>query len=1660
MMITLTGLSSLGIFPADQPEAIADEQIKATLFDYFASKACYDLELSPELLDIHRSQLPGATAHLAHSDPGGAPEHNPNRRPELVSAVVEDCLERAAEGDLGLLQRLRQNIILKERLHSAVDYLHQAAAITGLPGLEARRFVLVREKRGHPVFYYKDQTTAVLAHVGLGPDWREIPTIYLSLSIFDLIHRSLENQRASLLEGLVAVLRVEERAVQTGYSHIEVFPPVINRAIADLLDKLITQESVPESSPLPDLVAADREGQVPSAEERERRFRERDRKYFLNLLNARQKYSSLDFDLVKSHRAIKNLGRLARAYRRRRDGDSLREVTRLLVAASGHDLHEIRDEANYLLERLFSPRPFFAPVATRFFNGMAGKEVEIPLRELHLSFEHRLEFFCRVYPCALDKNGFPARAAEQPDSEYFDLELEWDEKEQPWLRHNFSEIGHFDYLIYRRGGPGKRDTWLTNSGSSGRINILPDISGEIILEIFTDIHGHTTYYWERDPDHPGLVYNEDGQIIRMGGFADITAHLEELKERYSLTALYLLGVQKRGSNRQDWDPAATSPSPFSPMSMTEIEPRLGGKRELKRLIQKAHQLDIRVIVDLVPHLNRESGELPDRYTVYCYDGGGQLVPRGSTDGKYGSWNDGRLLNYRCFEVWEYMADSVITLMRDLGVDGVRFDSAHAVPIMMKKNNFPEIHGTPRSEEEMVEGRIIVNDREYGHMLTTGYYDSACRDQIAVPFHSYLMFRVFQYLREHNRDYFLNIAECFWGHERYLSRSGLISYNASLFKVCENIAHGKSDTREIYHLYENYFPNILPPGSHLLGIIGNHDERRALNTFGPRGLQAVLALTVFISAIVMDMEGNLEGENWKVYLDNIYVNWNDFETAANRSVEEHFRKWYRFQRENPAPGFLIWTGNPAMAAALKPSLDGRPGWVGVFNFTEARQNASLHFDHPNLPLREDALIRVSDTLYSPVTRHYDYYTGRELRVCRIETSLPANQRVKLLCLEELEDITPHYNAFLKNSLQRMVGLENPDNIDRFFFYEEFCRHLSEYTVLRDFLRNKVVPLFEPAEMEKRNLAVKRAFYFANRQEKLSADSIKEWLDKFAAEDDLFLREIAGGLKEHFRKGAIVFISAEADPFSKSGGLANVVYELPRELARQGEVVYVITPRYRSGSDKARQKMDEALRLSRARYTGNNVQIFIEGQQYTVGVHWGDLDGVVYLLLDHHEFFDGLYYGLTAEEKIRRRAAFARASAEVIRSQEINPHFIFTNDAYCGPFNAIVRCDPFYARNPVFARATLFHLIHNGGWQYFDSYHRHEGARDLFPIFGLEGWHYGTFSDPHDYNKINCMASGIRQADRNITVSPSYARQILFASDGLERVLHGVEGISNAISRDFSVKIKKRFEEGGWRENLLERFYESLPAHPGGQRRIQAGYPEILDGPEALARIKDARRRDRLERVLNKLLLQFERNLEINPDAVIFSMIHRVCEQKGFQLLLEASYGIFQTLALQAIIGGAVSPGDQRGEEIAHGLYLVSQHYPGSVNVNFGYQDIAVPMFATDFFCMPSMSEPGGISQLEALACGLPVLARATGGLMDTINTLAVTDGQIQGNGFLFSDYSPGGLYDAMERAANFFRDQPPEIIEAARENARQTVRYWDTPARQYLRLMYDTRELIR
>ena len=1599
--------------------SISDEIVKTEISRAFAQSRCFTFFLDQDIIQKIQS---------------GSSEDDIS---QVLFQQKNQIIESLADGNRSFRNRLLRNAHLSSLLLRSLVLIYRAAASASQKSLLTRRFGLVRGIPGNPAILFSSDETVVIAHVGQGPEWQEVPTIYLGLGLFNSIIFQKTETREKGAYLLAKLLLIEERAIETGYSHIEPLAEKDYQSFNDFIDSIIQTGTLPSS-----LVK-----EIP-VKKRPKPFSWKMEQEIASLLDARVPDSIMNFSFEENLAGIEMLENLAGRYKWAGDRESLEKVTALLVAASGHDIHSVRNRANILLEKMFSATDFYAPPATRFITVQRGGSYTFSF----LLPDKKSPYYLRIYHRVREEI-----YSSGPRTNYEEIPLVKNSRTGQYTgRKNFTRLGHFDFLVYSRKTVNPQ--MVNGKDTRGRINVIPEIRGEIILEIFTDIHGHTKLYWNDPGGNTGMVYNEHGEIIRLGRFSDITNHLSDLKERYFITALYLLGVQKRGSNREDWAPEAQSPSPFSPISLTEIEPSLGGEKEFLELVKEAHSLGIKIIVDIIPHLNRKSEVLGEDCVVSCYNEEGGLVQRASTDGRYGSWNDGKLLNYRRYDVWKWLAESIKNLIDKFDIDGIRFDSAHSVPIMMKRNNYPFIFGKESGHKELLEGRIIVNDMEEDHFVTTGYYDSACSDLIANPFYTFLTSEVEKKLLEKNKKYFLYIAECYWGRERQLARSGVISYNSSLFKICENIIHGKSDVREIYHLYTNHYPSALPEGTRLLGIFGNHDERRALNTFGARGLKAAVGLTSFLHDIIMDYEGGAEGEGWKVFVDNIYVNWNQFEAVSNRGLYVFYRDVYAFHRENKGRGYILWANNNMVAAVLKDT--GKKKWLAAFNFSDENQFARIQFDDPLLPIKDFALYRLSDPTYSIVTNKYAYYTGRELKISHIETIVPYTERSKRLLLEETERTEDNYSDFIKDSFLRIPSINTPEHFHSNYAWEETAKSLDTYNQFRDFIISAVVPILDGQDFSLISLSLKRILFHTFRQRNSLGSKILSYISDLQNEENTVLSGLGRELAQHYAFGSLIFISAEAEPFSKSGGLANVVYELPKELAALGEKVFVITPLYHHGRDKEIEKMQSGIKKYGIKYTGKNIRINIHDQEYEIGIHFGIVNGVGYYLLEHYDFFAGLYYGYTGYEKFRIRTAFARACAELIVSFNLNPSFTFANEAFAGIFNAVVRTDPVYYRNPNFLRTTFLFLIHNGGWQYFDAYHRYDSGMDLFRITNLPFHLTDQFLDPTDYTKINCMAAGIRFADKVITVSPSYAKQIETACDGMESLLHNVIGISNAIDKNFPVNVKKHIRKIGFDKQYEKDLLDRIEEDPELRKKCRKDFPELFEGPEAVSAIPNRSRREFIIRLKRKLKLQLIHNLTIDPDAILFAMIHRLNEQKGFQLLLEASKGIFRDLNFQGIIGGQPASGDTRGEEIAEGLLRLEHYYPHKVSVTIGFTDVRLPIYSSDVFLMPSMNEPGGISQLEALSCGCLVVARATGGLRDTVQPLSIRNQTVKGNGFLFSDYTAKFFFDGMKRCSDFFTSVSIEQIYRARQNAVKSVDFWDKPAKKYKEKLYDIKEIIK
>jgi starch synthase len=173
-----------------------------------------------------------------------------------------------------------------------------------------------------------------------------------------------------------------------------------------------------------------------------------------------------------------------------------------------------------------------------------------------------------------------------------------------------------------------------------------------------------------------------------------------------------------------------------------------------------------------------------------------------------------------------------------------------------------------------------------------------------------------------------------------------------------------------------------------------------------------------------------------------------------------------------------------------------------------------------------------------------------------------------------------------------------------------------------------------------------------------------------------------------------------------------------------------------------------------------------------------------------------------------------------------------------------------------------------------------------------------------------------------------------------------------------------------------------------------------------------------------------------------LVSRLTFQKGINIILDNLYH-FVKLGAKFVILGA-------GEmQLEQSLKMYESRYPKSVRVVLGYNNpIAHQIYSSsDFFLMPSLFEPCGISQMIAMRYGTLPIVRETGGLKDTVKGYSVHGSKA--TGFSFLHYTGDSLGWAMQQALEVYQD--PSIFNILQKNAYDDRHDWDIASQQYFDL---------
>ena len=470
--------------------------------------------------------------------------------------------------------------------------------------------------------------------------------------------------------------------------------------------------------------------------------------------------------------------------------------------------------------------------------------------------------------------------------------------------------------------------------------------------------------------------------------------------------------------------------------------------------------------------------------------------------------------------------------------------------------------------------------------------------------------------------------------------------------------------------------------------------------------------------------------------------------------------------------------------------------------------------------------------------------------------------------------------------------------------------------------------------------------------------------------------------------ILFAASECVPFVKTGGLADVVGALPKQLLAQGADVRVMLPMYSAIEARWREKMEHVLFF----------YVNLGWRRQYVGIEKLVYEGITFYFVDNEQYFGRNYiYGYGADEG-ERFAYFCRAVLESLPLIDFVPDILHCNDWQTGLIPPML--DIQYRKLEQYRGIKTVFTIHNLKYQ------------GLFQIDDVEemvslGELAYTADSLEFYGMCSFIKGGIVFADHVTTVSPTYAQEIQTAYygerlDGLLRARAGsLTGILNGI--------------------------DTVEYDPATDPAIAVHY--------------DA---DTFEKKAgDKIALQRQLGLREDPEAPVIAMVTRLNAQKGLDLVERVLAEIMSTGAQMVVLG--------MGESKYEDLFNWAQwKYAGQLSATFQMNhELAHRIYAgADMYLMPSMFEPCGLSQLISLRYGALPIARETGGLRDTV--LSYNEYTGDGNGFTFLNYNAHDMLHVIERAVSIYKEKK-DVWDALARRAMRGSYGWDESAKKYMAL---------
>ncbi|HEX3856102.1 MAG TPA: glycogen synthase GlgA [Verrucomicrobiae bacterium] len=473
--------------------------------------------------------------------------------------------------------------------------------------------------------------------------------------------------------------------------------------------------------------------------------------------------------------------------------------------------------------------------------------------------------------------------------------------------------------------------------------------------------------------------------------------------------------------------------------------------------------------------------------------------------------------------------------------------------------------------------------------------------------------------------------------------------------------------------------------------------------------------------------------------------------------------------------------------------------------------------------------------------------------------------------------------------------------------------------------------------------------------------------------------------------ILLASSEVHPFSKTGGLADMVGALGKALAHAGHEARIVTPLYRGIREKFPQiqrvdwEFDLPLGTSRA-----------QAELFSLELE----KGLAVYFIDQPEFFDrvSLYEenNRSYTDNAERFIFFSKCVAHLARYLAWRPDVVHVHDWQTALVPALIlhQKNTEGWGNPPPTCLTIHNLAYQGTF-----------PAAAFALTNLPQ-EFFNIESAEFYGQLNCLKAGIVFADMITTVSPRYAREIM----------------TEALGCALDDRLRQR----------QKQFFGILNGVDYGEWNTTKN--PFLPRTYSLTRLAG--------KATNKLALQKEVGLPERKDTPLFGTISRLAEQKGVDIELGALEEMLSS-DIQFVLLGSGSPIFERGyQELA-------KRFPNKVAVRVGYDESLAHRIEAgcDFYLMPSHFEPCGLNQMYSLRYGTIPIVRATGGLDDSV--IDFTQDAAHANGIKFQEYSARSLAKAIRKSLAIYGQ--PELLRRYRRNAIKADFSWEQTVRKYLKV---------